>query len=317
MDTGLLQQLIEEDFGYKHEGRNWGRALEHSSLVLNEETQKWYWNSENLGGTAVDYLILIRHLNKREAEQKVEFRNKVVTGSFYEQKEEQFYMPMERLVDLLWELGKGNRKYWYDRKLTDKTIDRHRLGYYDGWNLIPLYRGNQFVNFQCRRDTPNRAFKLWYRIPDWKPVLMNPELLSLVDTVFMTEGPVDALLLNQEGIPAIAQTGGAGHWSPEWIHYFDKVKRVYYIADNDEAGKQGAWKIAKGLGMDKVLIYEFDNKPEKFDTVDYFREGGNAKDFRAEVEANSKHLFEIGEVYGNTRRKGSRRNSHSGVRTAY
>ncbi len=297
MDNGLLQQLIEEDFGYKHEGRNWGRSLEHSSLVLNEETQKWYWNSENMGGTAVDYYVLVRNVSKKEAEAKVSFRNKVVTGSFYETEKEQTHLPYEKLVDLLWELGKGNRQYWYDRKLTDKTIDRHRLGYYDGWNLIPLYRGNDFVNFQCRRDVPNRAFKLWYRIEGWKPVLLNPELLSLVDTVFITEGAVDSILLNQEGIPAISQSGGAGHWNPEWIRYFDKVKRIYYIADNDEAGRWGAYKVATSLGMDKVLIYQFEGKKEKYDTGDWFKEGGNAKDFRAEVEANSKYLFETEEIY--------------------
>jgi len=303
VDSGLLQQLIDEDFGYKHEGRNWGRSVEHSSLVLNEESQHWYWNSENMGGTAVDYFVLIRHLKKPEAEKKVEYRNKIVSGSFFDTTEPIAKVPYEKLVDLFWELGKGNREYWYDRKLTDKTIDRYRLGFFDGWNLVPLYVGNSFVNFQCRRDFPTRKMKLWYRIPNWQPVLLNPELLSLVDTIFITEGLIDSILLNQEGMPSVSHTGGSGHWNSEWFHYFNKVKNVYYIADNDDAGRQAAYRVAKSLGMDKVRIYEFDNKPEKFDTVDYFREGITGKEFRAEIEANSKYLFETQNIYETKRRK--------------
>ena len=312
MNNGLLQVLIEEDSGYKREGNNWGRSLEHSSLVVNEEAQKWYWNSENMGGTALDYLILVRKLDRKTAEKIVDSRSKILIGSFYNEEEENTYAPHEPLVDLLWQLGKGNRDYWYSRKLTDKTIDRHRLGFYDGWNLIPLYIGNKFANFQMRRDQPTKKIKLWYRIPNWTPVLINPEILSLVDTVFMTEGPVDAILLNQEGVPAISHTGGAGYWNPEWIHQFQRVKRVYYIADNDSAGMQGAYKVAKGLGMDKVLVYQFSDRGEKYDTGDYFKEGGNAVEFRQLVEENAKHLFELGDVYG----KHPRRNK-SGYRRAF
>lgn len=303
MNNGLLQILVEEDSGYKQEGRNWGRSLEHSSLVINEESQRWYWNSENLGGTALDYLVFVRGMDKKTAQKIVDSRSKVLTGSFYDSVEETSYVPYEKLVDLLWELGKGNREYWYSRRLTDKTIDRHRLGFYDGWSLIPLYRGGQFVNFQKRRDLPNKAIKLWYRIPNWEPVLINPEILSIVDTVFMTEGPVDAILLNQEGIPAISHTGGAGYWNSEWIQHFQRVKRVYYIADNDLAGIQAAHRVAKGLGMDKVLVYQFSDKEEKYDTGDYFKEGGVAGEFRRLVEAEAKYLFEIGAVYGKYKRR--------------
>jgi hypothetical protein len=298
MNNGLLQILIEEDSGYKKEGNNWGRSLEHSSLVVNEESQRWYWNSEDMGGTALDYLIKVRGVNKKTAEIIVNSRNKVLIGSYGEE-EEKTYSPHEPLVDLLWQLGKGNRQYWYERKLTDRTIDRYRLGFYDGWYLIPLYVGNTFVNFQKRRDLPNKAIKLWYRIAEWKPVLINPDILSLVDTVFMTEGPVDA----------ISHTGGAGFWNPQWIEHFQRVKTVYYIADNDEAGMNGAFRVAKGLGMDKVRVFQFSDKFEKYDTGDYFKEGGTAKEFRQLVEEKAQNLFEIGAVYGNNRKGKYNRNA--------
>src|ERR1041385_3028475 len=228
MNNGLLQALVQEDFDYRKEGKNWGRAIEHSSLTVNEESQRWYWNSQETGGGVLEYLMFVRKLPKKVAQEILSTRGKIVSG-FEEEKEVHYNSPYEKLVELLWELGKGNREYWYSRKLTDKTIDRNRLGFYDGWNLIPLYIGNTFVNFQCRRDVPEKRVKMWYKIEGWKPVMINPEILSLVDTVFITEGPVDSLLLNQEGVPSVSHTGGAGFWNQAWFPLFDRIKTVYYI----------------------------------------------------------------------------------------
>lgn len=298
MNTGLLQSLIEEDFGYEQEGMDWGRSEEHSSLVVNEKKQRWYWNSEGMGGDALAYLTKVRQVSKRAAEAILSGRGKMVGGAILKDENEQLIKPMEALVESLWQLGKTKRKYWYDRKLTDKTIDRYMLGAYDGWNLLPLYDNNQFINFQCRRDEPKKAIRYWYKIANFQPVLVNEGLLSLVDTVYITEGPIDSLLLNQEGIPAISHTGGAGYWTDKWFPLFNKVKRIFYISDNDDAGRQGAIKIAKALGQDRTFIYLFQDKPEKYDTGDYFKEGGNSKGFKEMVEKYSKNLFELGELNG-------------------
>lgn len=301
MNNGLLQILVNEDSGYKKEGNNWGRSQEHSSLVVNEEAQRWFWNSENMGGGALEYLILVRGLDKKTAQKIVDARSKIVTGAFFDTEEETFFLPQERLVDLLWELGKGNREYWYKRKLTDKTIDRYRLGFYDDWFLIPLYRNDVFCNFQKRRDKPNKAITQWYRTEKWEPFLINEGILSLVDTVFIVEGAVDAILLNQEGIPSIAQTISA-FWDSRWFPLFSNVKNIFYIMDNDPAGKSQGIRVAKNLGINRVRLYEFSDKDKGYDTGTYFQEVGNAKDFRQMVEQDSKYLFEIGEPNENRSR---------------
>lgn len=292
----ILQDLIAEDFGYKREGANWGRAEQHSSLVVNEEEQKWYWNSENKGGGPLEYLILVRGYDKKRAQEVLEVRDRISLGFLPPQVDTHYSTPYEKMVDVFWEAGKENRSYWYKRKLTDRTIDRYRLGFYNGWSTIPLYLNDHLVNFQCRRDEPKKAIRLWYKEEHWQPVLLNVELLNLVDTVFITEGTVDALLLTQEGIPAVAQTAGAVYWSPFWYPYFSRIKKVYYIADNDEAGRKAAARVAQALGEDRTLIYQFEGKPEKYDSGNYFQDGGNAKDFKAMVEEGSKYLFEIGEL---------------------
>ncbi len=68
-------------------------------------------------------------------------------------------VPYEKLVEILWREGKNEREYWYKRTLKDTTIDRWRLGYFDGWYLIPLYLDGIFINFQCRRDEPEKRIK--------------------------------------------------------------------------------------------------------------------------------------------------------------
>lgn len=304
MSLILIQDLVQEDFGYEKEGRNWGRAEKHSSLVVNESEQKWYWNSEETGGDILSYLIKIRGMSKKSAQEIVNNGRKFISGLPKDSKELIFYSPMEKLVDAFWLLGKNNREYWYNRKLVDRTIDRHRLGFYNGWSVIPLYNGDDFVNFQMRRDVPEKSITMWYKEKIWKPILVNSGLLSLVDTIFITEGTVDALLLHQEGIPAVTQTNGANVWSPMWYPLFDNVNRIYYIADNDKAGRIAAKRVAESLGQYRTLIYQFEGKPEKYDTVDFFRDGGSAKDFKELVERDSKYLFEIGELNGNSSRIG-------------
>lgn len=295
MNSGLLQSLVQEDFGYKREGRDWGRAEIHSSLVVNEKEQKWYWNAEQKGGDVLAYLTLIRGLSKKQCQEILKIRSSL--GS-YSQEEDTYreFSPYEKLVELFWSMGKSSRQYWYDRRLDDTTIDRFRLGHYDGWNLIPLYDGDKFINFQCRRDKPEKRIKMWYKIEGWKPVLVNPDILNLVDTVYITEGPVDAILLNQEGIPAVSHTGGGGYWNPLWFVKFHRAKNIFYICDNDEVGRTAGLRVAKFLGQDRTRLFNFEGKPEHYDTVDFFKEGGTAKELKEWISGEAKNSFELGET---------------------
>lgn len=307
--SDLLQSLVYDDFGYRKEGRNWGRAEQHTSLIVNEEAQKWYWNSQDVGGGVLDYLLLVRGMEKSKARELIDSRG-MLMPEIPSSRRRDDGKPYDKLVELLWTLGKGNREYWYDRKLTDKTIDRYQLGFYNGWYLLPLYNGDSFINFQCRRDEPKRAIKYWYKQERVEPVLVNPDLLGLVDTVWITEGTIDSLLLNQEGEPSISQTGGSGFWNDAWFPLFHRVKSVVYIADNDDAGRHAAERVAASLGVDRTRVYLFENKEDKYDTVDYFRDGGTITQLRELVEEKSKYVYEIGELNkGNlsTKKRWSRR----------
>jgi len=287
MSQSKVAKLVEEDFGIQGSGE-WQKSVEHDSLIVNTERDLFYWNKKEIYGDALAYLLYVRKIPLVEAKLVLNKLDKKYTPSVkYSEDNSVVY---EGLVEPLWINGKTKREYWYKRLLTDSTIDRFKLGYYDGWYTIPIFEDNRLTNIQKRRDEPEKLIRPWYRKP---PVLFNSSLLSIVDTIYLTEGIVDSILLNQFGIPAMSKVTGAGGWLDSWSKYFMKVNAIYLIFDNDNAGRVGSKRIAKFLGEYKCKIYTFDGFKERYDVIDYFRDGYSKDDFIRLIEEESKYVFEI------------------------
>lgn len=287
----LLVDLVKEDFGIRGGGR-WWRSDVHSSLVVDAERDLYFFNARELKGDTKHYLVNVRGFNSKTAEEYVRrtvnfnIQPLIKVGSLQTR--------YEKLVSLFNDLGKYYRDYWYDKGLNNSTIDRYRLGYYDGWYLIPIYDDGLFVNFQCRRDDPKKI-KFWYKDTDFKPVLYNKDILKFVDKAYITEGMVDCILLNQLGFPTVCSTNGAMSWNSEWIKYFTKIEEVYYIADNDSAGIKGALLASRVLGS-RVKVLRFKEEENKYGAKDYFISGGTKEGFMEQFNTNSCYGFEKGLV---------------------
>lgn len=132
----------------------------------------------------------MRGLNRREAQDYLKSFSIAPSANIFVKT----YTPYEKLVDFLWLNGKSDRTYWYHRCLEDSTIDRFRLGYFEGWYTLPIYYSGSLYNIQCRRDLPERKMKAWYG--GKRPSLINSDILKIVRKVYITEGPVDAILLS-------------------------------------------------------------------------------------------------------------------------
>ena len=284
----ILVDLVKQDFGIKGAGR-WYRSDIHSSLVVDSERDLFFFNTRNVSGTPLDYLIKIRGLNKKTAEELIKSLSSGLPTDIHDSS---LQARLDKLVNLFHSAGKSDRKYWYDRKLTDATIDRYRLGNFEGWNLIPIFDDGLFINFQCRRDQPEKRIKFWYKDSDFKPVLFNSDVLKFIDTVYIVEGMVDCILLNQLGLPSVCSTNGALSWNSAWIRYFSKMKNIYFIADNDKAGITAAQRTANSLGTARVKVLRFKDKKEKYGALDFFRDGGLVEDFKNLLETNSVYGFE-------------------------
>lgn len=288
-NTDLLLNLVDEDFGVVTRSTSkWARSFEHDSLVIDKTKGLFFWNSEDLKGGPLEYLIKVRGLDYNEAIKII--NSTPISTKVYLEKTNENIVPYEPLVELFWSSGRKVRDYWYKRLLTDETIDRFRLGYHDGWFTVPLFVNGKFENFQLRRDVPEKKILPWYRK---KAVLFNSSILNIVDTVFITEGTVDAILLNQLGYPAISTTLGA-NWYDVWFIKFLKQKEIYYIADNDKPGIKMASKVAKNLGTSRVKIITFDGFKDKYDTIDFFRDGHTKEEFN-ELIKNYKYECQLKE----------------------
>lgn len=129
---------------------------------------------------------------------------------------------------------------------------KHRLTgvvTYKKYLLIPIYdrngnlvSGRRYLLPKYREEGDSKIKFAWPK----SPITLYPISSLNHKTIFITEGELDALLLNSLGIPAITSTGGSGYNFRPFAHYF-KGKRVYICYDCDDAGRKGAEKVARTL----------------------------------------------------------------------
>ena len=302
MYNNLLEKWVEEDFGLTSSTFRWSKAEEHDSLVVDKEKNLFYWNSKDIKGGPLDYLIKVRHMPFKEATAYLKLIGQEDTvGYTVKAFDKADVVVYPKLVNLFWENGKNNREYWYDRTFTDEIINRFQLGYDNEWYIIPIFVDNALRNFQMRRDSPSKQIKNWYK--GVGPLLFSDYQLKYTTEVYLTEGPTDAIVLSQHGIPAVSQTGGSENWFAEWFPYFITQKHIHIVYDNDDAGKNGALSVAQKLGIYKCRIYTFDGMDKGYDPVDFFKDGGTKEQFISMVNENEKYIFELGETKHDRPRK--------------
>lgn len=282
MSGQLLYNLIKEDYGIEGNGR-WYRAKKHDSLVLDKKEGLFYWNSRGLYGTLEEYLKFVRGVDK------VPEWAKTTPVSVEREEDVADVVVHSKLKDVFYNNGLSKREYWYNRLLSDKTIDRFKLGWYNDWYTIPVERNDQLLDIQLRREKPEKQIKTWYR--GVGPLLFNSDVLDVINTVIFTEGIVDAILLAQYGLPAISKTTGASAWKNEWFRYFTKTRLIYLVYDNDDAGRLGVKRMAEMIGSYRCLAYTFDDFDDKYDVIDYFRDGNTVDEFKKLVFQNAHYVF--------------------------
>lgn len=296
-NTAILEKLIDEDFSLKGSyGSRFINTEEHSSLVIDRQRGIFFFNSRHIVGTPLTYLMEVRGMSFQDSIsylKKLDYADTVVYKINSGEKQDVVVYP--QLVEVFYEMGKPseNRKYWYKRGINDSTIDRFRLGFYNGFSTIPIYMDGTFRQFQLRKDatdTEPRQIRPYYK--GVGGILFNSDLLKVVDEIFITEGLTDCLRLNQEGIPSVTYTTGAGGWHNEWFKKFLHQKKIYVVFDNDEAGKKGVNKVAENLGVYRTKCYNFSGFGEKYDVVNFFNDGGKKEDLLDLIRNKSRFIFE-------------------------
>jgi len=178
------------------------------------------------------------------------------------------------------------------RGLKEETIKKFKIG----WNqaiTIPIFdENNNLVNIRYRLDPDKTGDqKYWNTTGYGEARLFNISVLKKVkDCVVVAEGEFDAMVLDQNGIPAVSGTCGARTFKEEWAKYFKEIKTVYLCYDTDKEGKEGAEKTASILNRKVKIINLPHKKDKKIDITEYFATH-SVDDFKKLMDSAEKFIL--------------------------
>lgn len=177
------------------------------------------------------------------------------------------------------------------RGFTRETIIKWDLGY-DGQRYTIPVRGadGEIVNVRRYKLDAKRAQDKMLNLPGHgSAAIFGLSILEKHDTVVITEGETDCILLNQFGIPAVTHTAGASTFRPQWGPLFTD-KTVFVCYDVDDAGRKGAAKVQSILQTYAKAVFklELPLTDKGADVTDYLhKEGYTSEDFLSLMDSAS------------------------------
>lgn len=124
----------------------------------------------------------------------------------------------------------------------EKVIDEHKIGFDSKRFTIPISnKAGQYLNL--RRYRPKDKNKVISYGKGYGKSRLFPVSSLDNNPVLIMEGEPDTLCALSVGFNAVTQTTGAGTWKVDQSYDF-KDKDVVIVYDNDNAGKEGAEKVA-------------------------------------------------------------------------
>ncbi len=161
------------------------------------------------------------------------------------------------------------------------------------WNrlMIPYYQRGHVVALRGKKLGSNTI-----QTKNTSIQLFGADNLLGHKEVYICEGEMDAMLLDQLGYPACA-IPGAGSFQEHWKPWFEEAIRVFIVLDADEAGNKGAFRIKGYLGAKGIIVeLPVPDNESSTDIAEYFqRDRHTKKDFNAlisEVRGNRLYTFE-------------------------
>ena len=130
---------------------------------------------------------------------------------------------------------------------------------------------NKYRNLDFDKDDPESRKFIFD--PGHEAILFNSQALTNYKKyVFLCEGEIDCIRLDQEGFLAVSGTAGANTFKDRWVEKLSD-KNVFILFDNDDAGKKAAQEVGQKLvnAGTGVRIIQFPNGCK--DVCDFFIQG--------------------------------------------
>lgn len=147
-------------------------------------------------------------------------------------------------------------KYLQGRGISGETALSYRLGYvgeplpgdgdYVGRLVIPYITADGSVVDLRFRSLADGGPKYLSRPGAVSRLFSVKSLLTPSDTVYVTEGEIDAITLNQIGLPAVGVPGSTQN-QRHWRLLFEDFEQVKVICDGDQAGRDFGKRLANEI----------------------------------------------------------------------
>jgi len=189
------------------------------------------------------------------------------------------------------------------RGLSEATIEKFEIGWHKDRYTIPV-RDADGVLQNVRRykiNATKAADKMMNLAGHGEARLFLPWMLAEPE-IIITEGELDAIIGQEHGLPTMSHTAGASVWKPQWNPLFQE-KTVFICYDVDDAGVNGALKVAAGVSRyaKAVYIIRLPLPVKGSDVTNFFVDQGyTTKDFLELMEEARKS------PYGNKKTAASR-----------
>lgn len=145
-------------------------------------------------------------------------------------------------------------KYLKSRGFNDETIKYFRIGADSNTVKFPYFKNGILTNIKYRDITDKKKMR---QEKDAEPLLFNRDNID-GELLVICEGEYDAMALHQYGIEAVSVPNGASgmQWIEQEWEYLESFRHVNICFDQDEAGKEGAAKLAARIGLWKCSLIE-------------------------------------------------------------
>lgn len=139
------------------------------------------------------------------------------------------------------------------RMLTEEALKYYKVTCVDGKIAFPFLRDGKTENVKYRGKGDDGKWKEFTQEKGCRPCLFGADNVSPEsETLYITEGEIDAISLYQYGIKDVVSIhGGAKNdkWIAEEWDWLTRFKAIYLIMDDDEAGHEAESAFSKRLGL--------------------------------------------------------------------
>ncbi|BCX15650.1 MAG: hypothetical protein KatS3mg097_542 [Candidatus Parcubacteria bacterium] len=279
----------------------------HPSFTIYPKTNSWYCFGCGKGGNVISFIKICHNLTTKDAIRYLKKHYLREIDDIEEKTEEAASEGFYKLIDLTEELKDWLKK----RKLTDETIAKFGFSCFKDkkgnyWIGIPIFdESGKIVNYKIRRDplkeNPNLEKYKWLRSGTKKTLFPINCVDFEKEEIYLVEGELDAILLNQEGFNVLTIAGGGTtKWLDEWVDIIRRFKKIFLIPDRDETGKTWLNNLINKLSLSVSDVYII-NLPCGKDVTEFYQQGGDLKTLNYDyIEKLKKGFFTIDDLLSET-----------------